>query len=174
MRKILAMIVAVCLMMSLAIPAFATETTGTTETTTASTETTSASSETTGASEETTGATEDTGTETTGAAAADEHDHDHDHSDETTGETEEEESTFKKVLRVIVIVLEVISGVALTVIILLQSGKEAGLSSALSGNSDSYMSKNGKGNLDKTLAKATKWVALAFLALTLLLSIIGY
>ena len=74
----------------------------------------------------------------------------------------------------IVIVLEVISGVALTVIILLQSGKEAGLSSALSGNSDSYMSKNGKGNLDKTLAKATKWVALAFLALTLLLSIIGY
>lgn len=172
MRKILAMIVAVCLMMSLAIPAFATETTGTTEATTAST----GATETTGATEatgtETTDATEGTGTETTGAAAEDEHDHDH--STETTGETEKEESTFMKVLRVIVIVLEVISGVALTVIILLQSGKEAGLSSTLSGNSDSYMSRNGKGNLDKALAKATKWVALAFLALTLLLSIIGY
>lgn len=172
MRKILAMIVAVCLMMSLAIPAFATETTGTTEATTAST----GATETTGATEatgtETTDATEGTGTETTGAAAEDEHDHDH--STETTGETEKEESAFMKVLRVIVIVLEVISGVALTVIILLQSGKEAGLSSTLSGNSDSYMSRNGKGNLDKALAKATKWVALAFLALTLLLSIIGY
>ena len=172
MRKILAMIVAVCLMMSLAIPAFATETTGTTEATTAST----GATETTGATEatgtETTAATEGAGTETTGAAAEDEHDHDH--STETTGETEKEESTFIKVLRVIVIVLEVISGVALTVIILLQSGKEAGLSGALSGNSDSYMSRNGKGNLDKALAKATKWVALAFLALTLLLSIIGY
>lgn len=174
MRKILAMIVAVCLMMSLAIPAFATETTGTTEATAAST----GATETTGATEatgtETTGATEGADTETTGAAAEDEHDHDHDHSTETTGETEKEDSTFIKVLRVIVIVLEVISGVALTVIILLQSGKEAGLSSTLSGNSDSYMSKNGKGNLDKALAKATKWVALAFLALTLLLSIIGY
>ena len=171
MRKILAMIVAVCLMMSLAIPAFATETTGTTEATTASTETTGAT-EATGT--ETTGATEGADTETTGAAAEDEHDHDHDHSTETTGETEKEDSTFIKVLRVIVIVLEVISGVALTVIILLQSGKEAGLSSTLSGNSDSYMSKSGRGNLDKTLAKATKWVALAFLVLTLLLSIIGY
>ena len=41
------------------------------------------------------------------------------------------------VLRIILIVLEVIASIALTVVVLLQSGKEAGLSGALSGSSDS-------------------------------------
>jgi len=69
-------------------------------------------------------------------------------------------------------VLEVIASIVLIVVVLLQSGKEAGLSGALSGNSDSYMNKNGMGGLDKTMAKATKWVALAWLALTLALCLI--
>ena len=73
------------------------------------------------------------------------------------------------VLKVILLVLEVIASIALMVVVLLQSGKEAGLSGALSGNSDSYMSRNGKGGLDKALAKATKWVALVWLLLTLAL-----
>jgi len=70
------------------------------------------------------------------------------------------------VVRIILTVLEVIASVALIVVVLLQSGKEAGLSGALSGNNDTYMSKNGKGGLDKVLATATKWVALLWLALT--------
>ena len=73
---------------------------------------------------------------------------------------------------IILTVLEVIASVALIGVVLLQSGKEAGLSGALSGNSDSYLNKNGMGNLDKTLAKATKWVALAWILLTLSLSLI--
>lgn len=73
------------------------------------------------------------------------------------------------VLKVILLVLEVIASIALMVVVLMQSGKEAGLSGALSGNSDSYMSRNGKGGLDKALAKATKWVALVWLLLTLAL-----
>ena len=77
-----------------------------------------------------------------------------------------------EVLKVILTVLEVIASVILVVVILAQSGKEAGLSGALSGNSDSYLSKSGKGGLDKLLAKATKWVALVWLLLTLTLTLL--
>ena len=76
-----------------------------------------------------------------------------------------------EVLKIILTVLEVITSIALIVVVMLQSGKEAGLSSALSGNSDSYLSKSGKG-LDKTLARATKWVALVWLVLTLVLCLL--
>ena len=76
------------------------------------------------------------------------------------------------VLRIIVTVLEVIASLLLIVVVLMQSGKEAGLSGAIAGNSDSYMSKSKKGGLDKTLASATKWIALAWILLTLTLSLI--
>lgn len=75
-------------------------------------------------------------------------------------------------LEIILAVLEVIASVALIVVVLLQSGKEAGLSGALTGNSDSFMSKNGKGGIDKMLASSTKWIAAAWLVLTLALSLI--
>ncbi len=75
------------------------------------------------------------------------------------------------VLKIVVTVLEVIASVALILVVLMQSGKEAGLSSAISGNSDSYMNKTGSG-LDKTLASATKWIALVWILLTLGLSLI--
>ena len=76
-----------------------------------------------------------------------------------------------EVVKIILTVLEVIASIVLVLVVMFQSGKEAGLSSALSGNSDSYLSKSGK-SLDKTLAKATKWVALVWLALTLALSLL--
>lgn len=76
-----------------------------------------------------------------------------------------------EVIKIILTVLEVIASVALVLVVMFQSGKEAGLSGALSGNSDSYLSKSGK-SLDKTLASATKWVALVWLALTLVLSLL--
>ena len=60
----------------------------------------------------------------------------------------------------------------LIVIIMMQSGKEAGLG-AITGNSDSYMSKNGKGGMDKMLASATKWVALVWVFLTLVLALMA-
>ena len=43
------------------------------------------------------------------------------------------------VLEIILIVLEAIASLALIVVVLLQSGKEAGLSGALTGASESYM-----------------------------------
>ena len=77
-----------------------------------------------------------------------------------------------EVLKTIVIVLEVLASIALIGIVLMQSGKEAGLSGAIAGNSDSYMSKSKNGGLDKKLASATKWVALAWIVLILGISLL--
>ncbi len=77
-------------------------------------------------------------------------------------------SVFKTVL----VVLESIASVALIVVVLLQSGKEAGLSGALSGSSDSYLSKNKSGSLDHILASSTKWIAICWIVMTLLVSLV--
>ena len=69
-------------------------------------------------------------------------------------------------------IIQALCSIALIVVVLLQSGKEAGLSGALSGSSDSYLSKNKNGGLDKILSKSTKWIALVWVVLTLLLSLI--
>ena len=73
---------------------------------------------------------------------------------------------------IILTVLEVIASVLLIVVVLLQSGKEAGLSSSIAGNSDSYMSRGKSGSKDKLLASSTKWIAAAWLVLTLSLSLV--
>ena len=74
-------------------------------------------------------------------------------------------------LKIVLTILEVIASVVMILVVMFQSGKEAGLSGALSGNSDTYLSKSGK-TLDKRLAAATKWVALVWLALTLALCLL--
>ena len=75
-----------------------------------------------------------------------------------------------EVLKIILIVLEVITSLALIIVVLMQSGKEAGLTSAISGNADSYLSKGKGASLDKKLASATKWVALVWILVTAVLS----
>ena len=75
-------------------------------------------------------------------------------------------------MKTALIVLQALCSIAVIGVIMFQSGKEAGLSGALSGNSDSYLSKNG-GSLDKKLAASTKYIAGLWLFLTLLLSVLG-
>jgi len=75
------------------------------------------------------------------------------------------------VLQVILTVLQVLSGLAVTVIVLMQSGKSAGLG-AISGGADTFMSKGKAKSMDAWLAKATKWFALGFVILTLILNLI--
>ena len=77
-----------------------------------------------------------------------------------------------EILETVLIALQTLCSVLVIVVIMFQSGKEAGLSGALAGNSDSYLSKNG-GGLDKKLASATKWIAGLWLVLTLVLTKIG-
>ena len=76
------------------------------------------------------------------------------------------------VVETILIILEALCSIALIGVVLLQSGKEAGLSGALSGSSDSYLNKNKSGSMDQKLAASTKWIALAWVVLTLILSLV--
>ena len=75
-------------------------------------------------------------------------------------------------MEIVLIVLECLASLALIAAVLLQSGKEAGLSGALAGNSETYMSKNNLGGWDKKLASWTKWIALVWILLTLAVSLL--
>ena len=69
-------------------------------------------------------------------------------------------------------ILQVLSGLAVTVIVLMQSGKSAGMSGAIAGGADTFLSKGKAKTLDAKLAKMTKWFALAFVLLTLILNLL--
>ena len=178
LKSVLAVMAAICLLMCLTVPVFATENaTLTAATTSTDAVSTGATGETNPVEEGFDGAQPSADEEAgdihipldgeTAPVTEDEEEHDHVHADEV-----EEESTGHKVIRIILIVLEVITCIALILVVLLQSGKESGLSGALSGNSDSYMGKGKSATMDKKLASATKWIALGWVLLTLALSLI--
>ena len=75
-------------------------------------------------------------------------------------------------LKTILIIVEVLCSIVLIGVVLFQSGKESGLSGALAGKAESYLSKNKGSNLDQMLASSTKWIAAAWVVLTLMLSLI--
>ena len=75
-------------------------------------------------------------------------------------------------LELILTIIQLLSGLAVTVIVLMQSGKSAGLSGAISGMADTFLSKNKAKTMDAKLAKATKWVAILWVILTLALCVI--
>jgi preprotein translocase subunit SecG len=70
-------------------------------------------------------------------------------------------------------ILQVLSGVVITTIVLAQSGKSAGLSGAIAGAADSFLAKNKAKTVDAQLAKITKWFALAFIVLTIILNMMA-
>ena len=70
---------------------------------------------------------------------------------------------------IFVTILQLISALILIAVVLFQSGKSQGLSGAIGGIADSYMSKGKARTIDAKLAKATKWVGAVFLVLTLVL-----
>lgn len=70
-------------------------------------------------------------------------------------------------------ILQVLAGLAVTAIVLAQSGKSAGLSGTISGGAETFMSKGKAKSLDAKLAKMTKWFALGFVVLTLVLNLMA-
>jgi len=72
----------------------------------------------------------------------------------------------------ILTVLQVLCGLAVIAVVMLQSGKSAGLSGAIAGGADTFLSKNKAKSVDAKLAKMTKWVAIVFMVLTLVLCLI--
>ncbi len=69
----------------------------------------------------------------------------------------------------LIIVLLVIS-VILAIIIMMQEGKEAGLTSTLSGGSDTYWSKNKGKSKEAILRKITAVLGVIYMVIALLLS----
>ncbi|MBU5627959.1 preprotein translocase subunit SecG [Oscillibacter hominis] len=69
-------------------------------------------------------------------------------------------------------ILQLLCGLAITLIVLFQSGKSAGLSGSIGGVADSFMAKNQAKTMDAKLARATKWVGAVFIVLTLVLNIL--
>ncbi len=73
---------------------------------------------------------------------------------------------------IILTILQLLTALAVVVIVLFQSGKSAGLSGAIGGVADTFLAKNKAKTMDAKLAKSTKWVAIAFVVLTLIINIV--
>lgn len=69
-------------------------------------------------------------------------------------------------------IIQLIACLVMILIVLFQSGKRSGLSGAIAGGADTFMTKSKAKSMDAKLAKWTKWVALAFAVLTLVLNLI--
>ena len=69
-------------------------------------------------------------------------------------------------------ILHLLSCLFLIVVVLFQSGKRSGLSGAIAGGADTFMTKTKAKTWDARLAKMTKWVAIVFVLMTLALNLI--
>ncbi|BDF71760.1 putative protein-export membrane protein SecG [Oscillospiraceae bacterium] len=75
-------------------------------------------------------------------------------------------------VKLVLTVIQVLAALFLTFVVLAQSGKSAGLSGAISGVADTFMSKNKAKGWDAKLARWTKWVAIGFMIITLVICLL--
>lgn len=76
------------------------------------------------------------------------------------------------VLKVILTVIFLIVSLALVVIVLLQEGKTAGLTGSISGAAETFWGKNKGRSIEGKLEKITKYAAILFMVLALLLNML--
>ena len=76
-------------------------------------------------------------------------------------------------MKLFITILQLLCGLTVIAVVLMQSGKSAGLSGAIGGVADSFLAKNKARTWDAKLARATKWIGAVFLILTLILLILG-
>ena len=77
-----------------------------------------------------------------------------------------------EIVKLVLTIITVICGLILIAVVLLQSGKSAGLSGASAGGMDTFLSKNKAKSWDAKLARWTKWVAIAFIVLSLVVCLL--
>ena len=73
--------------------------------------------------------------------------------------------------QIILSIIYFLVALGLIAIVMLQSGKSAGLSGVF-GGSDTFLSKNKAKSTDARLARMTKWVAVVFMILTLVICLL--
>ena len=77
------------------------------------------------------------------------------------------------VIQVILSIIYVILGVAISIVILMQEGKSNGLGSAIGGiSTDSYWSKNRGRSMEGALEHFTRYGAIVFMIITIMLNIL--
>lgn len=75
-------------------------------------------------------------------------------------------------LEIVSSVLLVISSVALIIIVLMQQGKDAYLGGAIAGGAaETFLGKSKAKTMDVILTKTTKYIAIAFVVLTLVVNV---
>ena len=76
------------------------------------------------------------------------------------------------VIRVILTVIYILLGVAISIVILMQEGKSNGLGSAIGGMADSYWSKNKGRFMEGALEHFIRYGAIIFMLITLILNVL--
>ncbi|MCC8051697.1 MAG: preprotein translocase subunit SecG [Clostridiales bacterium] len=74
------------------------------------------------------------------------------------------------VIRIILTVIFILICIAVTVLVLAQQGKEEGLGS-IGGMSNSYWSQNKSRSMEGNIVKITKWLAVAFILIAVILNL---
>ena len=77
-----------------------------------------------------------------------------------------------EIAQLVLSIIDVLAALFLVAVVLLQSGKSAGLSGAIAGGADTFLSKNKAKSWDAKLAKMTKWVAIGFMVITFIICLI--
>ncbi|MBR5543213.1 MAG: preprotein translocase subunit SecG [Oscillospiraceae bacterium] len=75
------------------------------------------------------------------------------------------------ILKIALAIAQIVLSVALVFVVLLQQSRRQGLSGAISGAADTFLSKNKAKSFDAMLAKITVVVAVIFLVVTLVLNL---
>jgi len=75
-------------------------------------------------------------------------------------------------LKTILIVIQVILAIVLIISVLMQQGKSAGLSGAISGGAETFFGKNKARTMDAMLARCTTVIAILFVVTSIVLSLI--
>ena len=76
------------------------------------------------------------------------------------------------VIQIILTVIYVLLGVAISIVALMQEGKSNGLGSATGGMADSYWSKNKGRSMEGALEHFTRYGAIVFMVITLILNVL--
>ncbi|MBC8596562.1 preprotein translocase subunit SecG [Oscillospiraceae bacterium NSJ-50] len=75
-------------------------------------------------------------------------------------------------LKNVLIVVQIIVSLVLTTVVLMQSGKEAGLSGSIAGGAETFFGKNKARTIDGMLSRLTTVLAILFIVISFVLSLI--
>lgn len=75
-----------------------------------------------------------------------------------------------EILRIVLTVIFILDCIALTIVVLMQEGKSAGLGT-IQGAADTYWGKNKGRSIEGALVKSTKFMAIVFILLAVVLNL---